>query len=25
MVELNSGKLLFCKSCGRLLYLAGKA
>ena len=25
IVELNSGKLLFCKSCGRLLYLPGKA
>lgn len=25
LVELNSGKLLFCKTCGRLLYLPGKA
>ncbi len=24
LVELNSGKLLFCKTCGRLLYLPGK-
>lgn len=24
LVELNSGKLLFCKSCQRLLYLPGK-
>ena len=25
MVELNSGKLLFCRSCGKLLYVPGKA